>query len=331
MSIWIIAEQKDKKLKKVSLELLSLGKKLKEKTGTEVCAVLPGFEIEGLAPQLGHYGAEKVFLLDDEILKTYSTEGYSKAIADLVKEHNPEILLGGATAQGKDLLPRVAAKLDTGLASECIDVDLNSDGKLLCIRPMYAGKVSVQSTIPDSTPQMVSVRPNVFTVTPPDESKSAEVIKVKPNVTDQDIRAKIKEILKEAGEKIDITEAEAIVSGGRAMKESENFKILQELAQVLGGKATIGASRAAVDAGFASHDIQVGQTGKVVNPNLYIACGISGAIQHLAGMITSKCIIAINKDPDAPIFQKADYGVVGDLFKVIPILTEAIKKLKAQE
>jgi electron transfer flavoprotein alpha subunit len=331
MSIWIIAEQKEKKLKKVSLELLSLGKKLKEKKGLELYAVLPGFEIEDLAPQLGHYGAEKVFLLDDEILKAYSTEGYSKAIACLVKDHKPEILLGGATAQGKDLLPRVAAKLDTGLASECIYVDLNSDGKLLCTRPMYAGKVRVESTIPDSTPQMASLRPNLFEVLPPDESKSAEVVKVKPNVTDQDIRAKIKEVLKEAGEKIDITEAEAIVSGGRAMKESDNFKILQELAQVLGGKATVGASRAAVDAGFASHDIQVGQTGKVVNPNLYIACGISGAIQHLAGMITSKCIVAINKDPDAPIFQKADYGVVGDLFKVIPILTEAIKKLKAQD
>lgn len=331
MSIWIIAEQKDKKLKKVALELLSLGKKLKEKKGAELCAVLTGFEIESLAAQLGHYGAEKVFLLDDEILKTYSTEGYSKAIADSAKEHNPEILLGGATAQGKDLLPRVAAKLDTGLASECIDVDVDSDGKLLCTRPMYAGKVRVRATVPDSTPQMASLRPNIFQVSPPDESKTAEIVKVKPNVSDSDIRAKIKEVLKEAGEKIDLTEAEAIVSGGRAMKEADNFKILQELAEVLGGKATVGASRAAVDAGFASHDIQVGQTGKVVNPNLYIACGISGAIQHLAGMITSKCIVAINKDPDAPIFQKADYGVVGDLFKVIPILTEAIKKLKAQE
>jgi electron transfer flavoprotein alpha subunit len=331
MSIWIIAELKEKKLKKVSLELLSLGKKLKEKKGTEVCAVLLGFEIEDLTAQLGHYGADKIYLLDDEILKTYSTEGYSKAIADLVKEHNPEILLGGATAQGKDLLPRVAAKLDTGIASDCIDMDLNSGGKLVCTRPMYAGKVRVQTMIPDSLPQIASLRPNVFEVSPPDESKSAEIIKVKPNLTDQDIRAKIKEVLKEAGEKVDLTEAEAIVSGGRAMKESENFKILEELAKVLGGKATIGASRAAVDAGYAPHDIQVGQTGKVVNPNLYIACGISGAIQHLAGMITSKCIVAINKDPEAPIFQKADYGVVGDLFKVIPILTEAIKKLKAQE
>lgn len=331
MSIWIITELKEKKFKKVSFELLSLGKKLKEKKGTEVCAVLLGFGVEDLAAQLGHYGADKVYLLDDEFLRTYSTEGYSKAIADLAKEHNPEILLGGATAQGKDLLPRVAAKLETGTASDCIDIDLNSEGKLLCTRPMYAGKVRVQATIPDSIPQMAALRPNVFEVSPPDESRSAEIVKVKPNVTDQDIRAKIKEVLKEAGEKVDLTEAETIVSGGRAMKESENFKILEELAKVLGEKTTVGASRAAVDAGFAPHDIQVGQTGKVVNPNLYIACGISGAIQHLAGMITSKCIVAINKDPEAPIFQKADYGIVGDLFKVVPILTQAVKKLKAQD
>ncbi len=331
MSIWIIAEQKERKLKKVSLELLSLGKKLKEKKEAEICALLPGFEIESLAPPLGHYGADKVFLLDDEILKTYSTEGYSKAIACLVKEHKPEILLGGATAQGKDLLPRVAAKLETGIASDCIDVDLNSEGKLLCTRPIYAGKVRVQSTIPDSSPQMASLRPNVFEVSPPDESKSAEIIKVKPSLTDQDIRAKVKEVLKEAGEKVDLTEAEMIVSGGRAMKGPDDFKILEELAKVLGEKVTVGASRAVVDAGIAPHDMQVGQTGKVVNPNLYIACGISGAIQHLAGMITSKCIVAINKDPEAPIFQKADYGIVGDLFKVVPILTEAIKKLKEQE
>ena len=331
MSVWIIAEQKEKKLKKISLELLSLGKKLKEKKGTELCAVLPGFEIEGAAPQLGHYGADKVFVLDDEILKTYSTEGYSKAIADLVKEHNPEILIGGATAQGKDLVPRVAAKLDTGLASDCIDVDINSDGKLVCTRPMYAGKVRVQVTIPNSLPQMACLRPNVFPVSPPDESKSAEIVKAKPNVSQSDVRAKIKEIVKGAGEKVDLTEAETIVSGGRAMKGPDDFKILEELARVLGEKAAVGASRAVVDAGHAPHDMQVGQTGKVVNPNLYIACGISGAIQHLAGMITSKCIVAINKDPEAPIFQKADYGVVGDLFKVVPVLTEAIKKLKAQE
>jgi len=184
MSIWIITEQKEKKLKKVSLELLSLGMKLKEKKGTELSAILLGFQIEDLATQLGHYGADKVYLLDDEILKTYSTEGYSKAIADLVKEHSPEILLGGATAQGKDLLPRVAAKLETGLASDCIDIDLNSESKLICTRPMYAGKVRVQTTIPDSSPQMASIRPNVFEVSPPDDSKSAEIIKTKPNLTE---------------------------------------------------------------------------------------------------------------------------------------------------
>jgi electron transfer flavoprotein alpha subunit len=330
MSLWVIAEQKEKKTKKVTLELLSLCKKFKEKSGEGISAILLGYNIENLPHELGYYGADRVFLCDDEILKDYSNEGYSKVIAELVKEHNPEILLGGATAQGKDLLPRVAAKLGTGLASDCIDVDIEENRKLICLRPMYAGKVRVKVTIPNSLPQMASLRPNVLQVSPPDHTKKPEITKVKPNVTKDDIRATLKEIVKEAGEKVDLTEANVIVSGGRAMKDKENFKILEELAKALGEGTAIGASRAAVDSGYAPHDIQVGQTGKVVNPSLYIACGISGAIQHLAGMITSKCIVAINKDPEAPIFQKANYGIVGDLFKIIPVLTEAVKKLKAE-
>ena len=330
MSLWVIAEQKEKKTKKVTLELLSLCKKFKEKSGEGISAILLGYNIENLPPELGYYGADRVFLCDDEILKDYSNEGYSKVIAELVKEHNPEILLGGATAQGKDLLPRVAAKLGTGLASDCIDIDIDENRKLICLRPMYAGKVRVKVTIPNSLPQMASLRPNVLQVSPPDHTKKPEITKVKPNVTKDDIRATLKKIVKEAGEKVDLTEANVIVSGGRAMKDKENFKILEELAKALGEGTAIGASRAAVDSGYAPHDIQVGQTGKVVNPSLYIACGISGAIQHLAGMITSKCIVAINKDPEAPIFQKADYGIVGDLFKIIPVLTEAVKKLKAE-
>jgi electron transfer flavoprotein alpha subunit len=330
MSLWVIAEQKEKKTKKVTLELLSLCKKFKEKSGEEISAILLGYNIENLPPELGYYGADRVFLCDDEILKDYSNEAYSKVIAELVKEHNPEILLGGATAQGKDLLPRVAAKLGTGLASDCIDIDLDENKKLVCLRPMYAGKVRVKVTIPNSLPQMASLRPNVLQVSSPDHTKKPEITKVKPNVTKDDIRATLKEIVKEAGQKIDLTEANVIVSGGRAMKDKENFKILVELAKALGEGTAVGASRAAVDSGYAPHDIQVGQTGKVVNPSLYIACGISGAIQHLAGMVTSKCIVAINKDPEAPIFQNADYGIVGDLFKIVPILTEAVKKLKAE-
>ncbi len=330
MSLWVIAEQKDGKLKKVSLELLSLCKKLKEKFKEEISCVLVGYNLESFAQILGEYGADKIFLAEDEILKSYSNDAYSKAIADLVKEHNPKILLGGATAQGKDLLPLVSAKLNTGLAADCVAVDIDEGGKLICTRPMYAGKVKVTATL-ESFPQMASLRPNVLEVLPPDKSKKAEVIKVKPEIDQDNLRVKLIEVKKEKKGKIDLTEADVIVSGGRAMKSAENFKLLEDLAEALGEGTTVGASRAAVDAGYVPHDIQVGQTGKVVNPNLYVACGISGAIQHLAGMITSKCIVAINKDPEAPIFQKADYGIVGDLYKILPVLTGIIKKLKAQE
>ncbi|KPL03122.1 MAG: electron transfer flavoprotein subunit alpha [candidate division Zixibacteria bacterium SM23_73_2] len=330
MSIWVIAEQKDGKLKKVSLELLSLSKKLKEKTNQDIGCVLLGDNLESFTQTLGNYGADKLFLIEDQALQNYSNEVYSQAIADLVKEHSPKIILGGATAQGKDLLPLVAAKLDAGLAIDCLDIEIDENSKLICTRPMYAGKVKVKCTL-ESSIQIASLRPNVLEVLPPDTSKQAEVVKVKPRIDPNSLKVKLLEVKKEARGKIDLTEADVIVSGGRAMKSAENFKLLEDLAEALGQATTVGASRAAVDSGFAPHDIQVGQTGKVVNPNLYIACGISGAIQHLAGMITSKCIVAINKDPEAPIFQKADYGVVGDLYKILPILTDIVKKLKAQE
>ena len=330
-AIWIFAEHKDGKLKKTAFELLSAGLKLKEKAGVELEAVLVGSGVEGLAAELGHYGASKVYVCDAPVFANYSVEGYAKAVCDLVGDNGPSVLLGGATTQGKDLFPRLAAKLDTGLITECLALDIGDDGKLVATRPIYAGKCVADATIPEGTPQMVTARPNVLEVTPADSSKTAEVVKVDAAVSEGDLRAIIKEFVKGASEKVDLTEALAIVSGGRAMKEEANFKILEELADAIGPGTTVGASRAAVDSGYAGHDMQVGQTGKVVNPNLYIACGISGAIQHLAGMRTSKVIVAINKDPEAPIFQKADYGIVGDLFKVVPILTEEIKKLKAQD
>jgi electron transfer flavoprotein alpha subunit len=239
-------------------------------------------------------------------------------------------MLGGATALGRDLLPRVAARLNTGLASDCVDIRVEN-GKLVAIRPIYAGKCVVETVIPDSFPQMASIRPNVLAVGAQDASKKAEVIQKPANVSSADLRAILKEIVKGASERVDLTEASIIVSGGRALKTADNFKILWDLADAFGPGSTVGASRAAVDSGFAAHAMQVGQTGKVVNPNLYVACGISGAIQHLAGMRTSKIIVAINKDPEAPIFQKADYGIVGDLFKIIPLLTDEVKKLKAQD
>jgi electron transfer flavoprotein alpha subunit len=328
--VWIIAEQREGKLKKVSFELLSIGGKLASKIGEPLASILIGYEVEKLAKELEPYGPEKIFVCDDEVLKNYSNEGYTKVIADLVKLHQPTILLGGATAQGKDLLPRVAARLGTGLASDCVRLEINQEGHLMAKRPIYAGKVLVDTVTPEARPQMASLRPNVLEIEKPNQSKSAEIEKIKVEINPNDLRAVIKEVIKTAGEKVDLTEASVIVSGGRGMKSGENFKILEELACAFGEVAAVGASRSAVDSGFAPHDIQVGQTGKVVNPNLYIACGISGAIQHLAGMRTSKCIVAINKDPEAPIFQVADYGIVADLFVAVPMLSEEIKKLKEQ-
>jgi len=327
--VWIVAEQKEGKLKKVSLELLGIGRKLAQKTGGSLSALILGHGIENLANELDGYGAGKIYVCDSEALKDYSNEGYAKVIVDLAKAHNPAILLGGATALGKDLYPRVAARLQTGLASDCIGLDINDEGLLVAERPIFAGKVLVDTVTPEAKPQMACLRPNVL---PPAEkgSDKAEIEKISVELQPQDIKATIKEMVKTAGEKIDLTEASVIVSGGRGMASKENFRILQELASAFGEGATVGASRSAVDSDFAPHDWQVGQTGKVVNPNLYIACGISGSIQHLAGMRTSKYIVAINKDPEAPIFQVADYGIVDDLFKIVPLLTEEVKKLKAE-
>jgi electron transfer flavoprotein alpha subunit len=328
--IWVLAEHKEGKLKKITLEMLTKARELASAAGEEVVALLIGSGVEHLAADLGPFGADKVWVCDGPVLKNYSVEGYTKLVCDAVKEGQPAVLLGGATAMGKDLLPRVAARLQTGLASDCIDLRLDG-AKLVAVRPMYAGKCIVDTEVPDARPQMMSIRPNVLSVGPQIEGKKAEVIKKDVSVSEAEIRAVVKEVIKGAAETVDLTEASIIVSGGRAMKSAENFKILWDLANVLGPGTTVGASRAAVDSGYADHSMQVGQTGKVVNPNLYIACGISGAIQHLAGMRTSKVIVAINKDPEAPIFQKADYGIVGDLFKIVPLMTEEIKKLKAQD
>jgi electron transfer flavoprotein alpha subunit len=248
---------------------------------------------------------------------------------DLAKAHGPSILLGAATALGKDLFPRVAGRLQTGLASDCVGLDVDDQGVLVAERPIFAGKAMVNAITPQARPQMACVRPNVLPV-PEKGSDKAQIEKVAVQLQPGDLKAKVREVVKTAGEKIDLTEASVIVAGGRGVASQENFRILEELASAFGEGSAVGASRSAVDSGFAPHDQQVGQTGKVVNPNLYIACGISGSIQHLAGMRTSKYIVAINKDPEAPIFQVADYGIVDDLFKIVPILTEEVKKLKAQ-
>jgi len=319
--VMIVAEQRDGALRKISFELASTARKLADQTGDEVSAILLGAGVEGLAAELGKYGVDKVFVGDNAALEPYVTEAHAAVVAKIVKENDPAILFLGASVQGKDLSARVAAKLATGLATDCTDVKLDG-GNLVATRPMYAGKCFGE-VVSTATPAMASLRPNVFPAA--EVAKAAAVVKVDVAVEAQ--KSKVLEVQKDTSGKVDLTEANVIVSGGRGMKGPEGFGILEELAEVL--KGTVGASRAAVDAGWRPQKDQVGQTGKVVSPNLYIACGISGAIQHLAGMSSSKCIVAINKDPEAPIFTKADFGVVDDLFKVVPELTTVCKKLVA--
>lgn len=325
--IWVYAEHKDGKVKKVTFEILSEAKKLAEKRGGPLCAVLLGSGVEEMAPAVGSYGAEKVYCVEADELGTYTTGGFAKTLCDLVQQEKPSIVLFGASVNGKDLAARVAGRLGVGLATDCTGIGLDDAGRLQVRRPMFSGKVHADVVFADTTPQMASIRPNVLTAAAPDPAHKPEVVKVTAAVKSDDLMVKVMEIVKTGGEKPDLTEAEIICSGGRGMKGPENYKILEELADVLGG--VVGASRSAVDAGWRPQSDQVGQSGKVVTPNLYIAAGISGAIQHLAGMGTSKVIVAINKDPEAPIFKKADYGVVDDLFKVIPVFTEECKKLKA--
>ena len=319
--IYVIAEQRDGALRKVSFELVSAARKLADQTSDEVCAILLGSGVESMAAELGKFGADKVFVGDNAALEPYITEAHAQVVAKILKDNDAAIALFGASVQGEDLSARVAAKLAGGLATDCTDVKIDG-GKLIAVRPMYAGKCFGEVAF-NTTPAMASLRPNVFPAV--ENAKAGAVTKVDVAVDAQ--KSKILEVQKDTSGKVDLTEANIIVSGGRGMKGPDEYKILEELADVL--KGTVGASRAAVDAGWRPQKDQVGQTGKVVSPNLYIACGISGAIQHLAGMSSSKCIAAINKDAEAPIFAKADFGVVDDLFKVVPELTAVCKKMLA--
>jgi electron transfer flavoprotein alpha subunit len=321
--VWIVAEQRDGAFRKISFELASAARKLADLLGEEVCAVLCGSGIEGIAGQLGKYGVDKVFVADAPALEPYTTDAHAVAVAKIVKENDPAILLLGASTQGKDLSARLVGKLATGMATDCTDLKI-ADGKLLAIRPMYAGKCFGEVVF-STFPQMASLRPNVFPMV--ENAKAGAIVKFDPALDAGQLKTKVLEVQKDTSGKADLTEANIIVSGGRGMKGPEGYSILEELAAVL--SATVGASRAAVDAGWRPQSDQVGQTGKIVSPNLYIACGISGAIQHLAGMSSSKFIVAINKDPEAPIFTKADYGVVDDLFKLVPEFAKECKKLLA--
>jgi electron transfer flavoprotein alpha subunit len=321
--VWIVAELRDGAYRKVSFEIASAARKLADQLGEEVGAVVCGSGVEGKAAELGKYGVDKVYVADNAALEPYTTDAHAAAVAKIVKEKDPAILLLAASVQGKDLSSRLAGKLATGLATDCTALRIDG-GKLVATRPMYAGKCFGE-IMTSSFPQMATLRPNVFAIV--ESAKAGAVEKYDPALDPAQLKTKVADFQKDVSGKIELTEANIIVSGGRGMKGPENFNILEDLAKVLG--AAVGASRAAVDAGWRVQTDQVGQTGKTVSPNLYIACGISGAIQHLAGMSSSKFIVAVNKDPEAPIFQRADYGIVDDLFKVVPEVTAAAKKLLA--
>ncbi|MBE6055170.1 MAG: electron transfer flavoprotein subunit alpha/FixB family protein [Clostridium sartagoforme] len=324
--VWVFAEQREGELQKVSLELLGEGRKIADKLGVKLTALLLGDNIKSLADTLGRHGADEVLVVENTLLKHYTTDGYTKVICDLANDRKPGIIFIGATFIGRDLGPRVAARLSTGLTADCtvLDVDVEK-ADLLATRPAFGGNLMATIVCPDHRPQMATVRPGVFSKLA-DEERNFTVEEVEVKIEDSDIRTKIVEIVKEAKEIVDISEANFIVSGGRGVGSKENFAILEELAEALGG--TVAGSRAAVENGWIERDYQVGQTGKTVRPTIYIACGISGAIQHVAGMQESDMIIAINKDATAPIMQTADYAVVGDLLKVVPEMTAQVKALK---
>lgn len=315
-NVLVFTELHDGHVKPVTLEILG---KLAGQTAD--VAVIGDIGADQVA-ELAKHGAQNVHKIKGANLDKYSPEGYANALGEFIKSKSYDYVFGGATSVGKDLLPRLATKFDAGLASDVTNFTMDG-GVFAGTRPFFSGKCLAKVEITGPKPHFVSIRPNALGMTPNPTAGAGAAADAAGNAGE--IRAMIKEIVKAASTKTDLTEANIIVTGGRAMKNAENFKILEQMADVLG--ATVGASRAAVDSGFAPHAMQVGQTGKTVAPSLYIACGVSGAIQHLAGMRTSKVIVAINTDPDAPIFTKADYGIVGDLFQIVPIMTEEFKKL----
>ena len=327
-NIWVFIETECGKPKNVGFELINAAKPLAQEKGCELIAVVIGKDIEGAAKDAICYGADSAIIVDGPEYEYYTTDAFAKALVALVEKYKPETLMIGATNNGRDLGPRVSCRLKTGLTADCTAIAIDEEtGNVAWTRPTFGGNLMATIMCPDHRPQLGTVRPGVFKKSEPGEVKDIPVIKEKVEITDAEKRVELLEVINEmAGELVDLENAEIIVSGGRGVGGPEGFAPVRELAEVLG--ATVGASRAAVDAGWIPHAHQVGQTGKTVGPKIYIACGISGAIQHLAGMSSSDVIIAINKDPDAPIFNVADYGLVGDLKVVLPILTEKIRKYK---
>ena len=327
--LWVFVEtNEDGTAKNVGIELLTPGKMMAGKQGGALVAVVIGNNVDAAAKAAAEHGADKVIVVDGPEYAHYTTDAYAIALCALVEKYGPTSMLIGATNNGRDLGPRVSCRLHTGLTADCTALDIDEEsGNVAWTRPAFGGNLMATILCPDNRPQIGTVRPGVFKKADAVEAK-AEIVKEDIHVDAADIRTQVLELIKEAdGENVDLEGAEIIVSGGRGVGGPEGFEPVKALADALG--ATVGASRAAVDAGWIAHAHQVGQTGKTVGPKLYIACGISGAIQHVAGMSGSDCIAAINKDPEAPIFDIADYGVVGNLFEVLPVLTEEIKKARA--
>jgi electron transfer flavoprotein alpha subunit len=327
--VWVFIEQTEGEAAKVSWELLGKGRELAIARNCELAAVVMGEGVEHLCRQAIGYGAQKVYLMDAPVLLHYRTEAYQRGVCALVEKYRPEVILMGATGLGRDLAGVVATKLATGLTADCTGLSIDDKGNLMQTRPAFGGNIMATIVCDKFRPQMSTVRPHVMSMPAFDPEATGEIVRETPPVTEQDISVKVLQILMDGGSgaDVDISGADFIVSGGRGMMGKENFAMLQDLADVLGG--VVGASRSAVDAGWMPPDRQVGQTGKTVRPKVYIACGISGAIQHLVGMQDSDVVIAINRDADAPIFQVASYGIVGDLFRIIPALTTKLRALKA--
>ena len=323
--VWVFAEQREGKLMGVSVELLGEGKKLAGEIGCKLCAVLCGENNDDLVDELFEYGAEKVYYANAPELKTYNTDAYTKVIYEAILKYKPEVVLLGATHIGRDLGPCLAVQCGTGLTADCTKLDIDpEDKKLMQTRPAFGGNLMATILCPNHRPQMSTVRPGVMEKPKRVPGTKSELINLNVAFKDKDIRMQVLEFVKGLTEKVSLTDATVIVSGGRGLGDPEGFKLIKQLADRLGG--VVGSSRAAVDAGWIDHSHQVGQTGTTVKPELYIACGISGAIQHLAGMQTAKTIVAINKNENAPIFEVADYGLVGDLYKVIPAILEELDK-----
>jgi electron transfer flavoprotein alpha subunit len=318
--VLVVGEVREGSLRNVSFEAIAAAKTVAE--GGEVVGVLIGEAVSSLGQELIQNGADRVVVVEDAALKLYTSDGYSQALLAVIDAESPEGIILGHTAQGKDLAPRIAGKLSSGLISDVTAVE-EAGGNIVFTRPIYSGKAFEKKIVTDGI-VFATIRPNNIAPLGKDESKSGDVASISVEI--KDLRAIIKDVVRKASEGVDLSEAKVVVSGGRGVKSEDGFGILKELANVLGG--AVGASRGACDAEYCDYSLQIGQTGKVVTPDLYIACGISGAIQHLAGMSNSKIIVAINKDPEANIFKVADYGIVGDLFEVVPLLTEEFKKLK---